>query len=77
MTTTNQQVTANFDALLMELEQLVEKMERTDLALEESLKAYQRGVELVKLCQDKLIAAEQQLKIFDEGVLKPFKLSDD
>lgn len=77
MTTNNQQVVANFDALLMELEQLVEKMERTDLALEESLKAYQRGVELVKLCQDKLIAAEQQLKIFDEGVLKPFKLSDD
>lgn len=77
MTTNNQQVTANFDALLMELEQLVEKMERTDLTLEESLKTYQRGVELVKLCQDKLVAAEQQLKIFDEGVLKPLKLSDD
>ncbi len=52
-------------------------MEHTDIVLEEAVATYQRGVELVRLCQDKLGAAEQQLKIFDEGVLKPFKLSDE
>jgi exodeoxyribonuclease VII small subunit len=68
---------ANFDTLFSELEKLVKKMERTDIVLEEAVATYQRGVELVRLCQDKLGAAEQQLKIFDEGVLKPFKLSDE
>ncbi len=68
---------ANFDTLFSELEKLVKKMERTDIVLEEAVATYQRGVELVRLCQDKLGVAEQQLKIFDEGVLKPFKLSDE
>jgi len=75
--TTQETQLANFDTLFSELETLVEKMERTDIALEEALAAYQRGVELVNLCQDKLVAAEQQLKIFDEGVLRPLKLSDE
>lgn len=75
--TTKETQLANFDTLFSELEKLVEKMERTDIVLEEALAAYQRGIELVSLCQDKLVAAEQQLKIFDEGVLKPLKLSDE
>lgn len=75
--TTKETQLANFDTLFSELEKLVEKMERTDIVLEEALAAYQRGIELVSLCQDKLVAAEQQLKIFDEGLLKPLKLSDE
>ena len=75
--TTKETQLANFDTLFSELEKLVEKMERTDIVLEEALAAYQRGIELVGLCQDKLMAAEQQLKIFDEGILKPLNLSDE
>lgn len=72
----SKQSSANFDVLFSELEKLVARMENADMPLEEAMASYQRGVELVRLCQDKLALAEQQLKVFDDGVLKPLKLSD-
>lgn len=41
----------SFEDALMELEQIAEKLERQDFSLEESLKAYERGMELKKICQ--------------------------
>lgn len=61
-----------FESALRELEGIVAGMESGALSLEESLAAYKRGAELVRLCQDKLTAVEQQVKIVDGDLLKPF-----
>lgn len=50
--------TVDFEASLAELEQLVAKMEAGDLTLEQSLAAFERGVQLTRLCQTALRKAE-------------------
>ena len=63
----------SFEAVVTELETIVTRMEADDLALEDSLIAYKRGVELIRAAQARLAAAEQQVKILEDGVLKPFE----
>ena len=63
----------SFEAAVTELETIVTRMEADDLALEDSLIAYKRGVELIRAAQARLAAAEQQVKILEDGVLKPFE----
>jgi exodeoxyribonuclease VII small subunit len=60
-----------FEAALAELESIVESMESGDLPLEQSLTAYKRGVALVKAAHSRLAAVEEQVKVLEEGVLKP------
>jgi exodeoxyribonuclease VII small subunit len=48
-------------------------MESGSLALEQSLAAYARGVALTRLCQQKLAQAEQQVKVLEAGMLRPFE----
>jgi len=51
-----------FEQNLARLEQIVRAMERGDVALEESLKLFQEGTELVQICGDILDKAELQVK---------------
>lgn len=53
----------DFEKSLKELEALVEKMEQGDLGLEESLKQFERGVELSRACQQSLREAEQKVEM--------------
>ncbi|HEY9459905.1 MAG TPA: exodeoxyribonuclease VII small subunit [Paralcaligenes sp.] len=64
----------DFETALAQLEALVAQMEGGSLPLDESLAAYERGVELAKVCQQRLDAAEQQVKVLQDNLLKP--LSD-
>jgi len=48
----------DFESALKELETLVSRMESGELSLDESLKAFERGVELTRKCQSSLEAAE-------------------
>jgi len=52
-----------FEAAMQELEQLVATLEQGDLPLEESLKTFERGVELARSCQQALRDAEQKVEI--------------
>jgi exodeoxyribonuclease VII small subunit len=52
----------DFENSLAELETLVEKMEKGDLSLEESLQAFERGVQLTRSCQKALATAEQKVQ---------------
>ena len=52
----------NFEAALSELEQIVEKMESGEQSLEESLKSFQRGIDLSLACQQGLKEAEQRVE---------------
>jgi exodeoxyribonuclease VII small subunit len=63
---------ASYEAALEELEQLVGLIESGQLPLEQLLTGYQRGAELLKFCRDRLEAVENQVKLLDEGVLKPW-----
>lgn len=53
----------DFEKSLQELEQLVEKMEQGELTLDESLKCFERGVELTRACQQALQEAEQKVQV--------------
>jgi len=44
----------------------VERMEEGEMSLEESLKSYERGIELSRVCQKSLDAAEQRIQILTE-----------
>lgn len=51
-----------FEESMARLEQIVRAMERGDVALEESLKLFQEGTELVRSCQKLLDDAQIQVK---------------
>jgi exodeoxyribonuclease VII small subunit len=53
----------SFEESLAELEQLVSRLERGDISLEESLQAFERGVNLTRSCQKSLQTAEQKVQI--------------
>lgn len=53
----------DFEKKLTRLEQIVEKMESGDLALEESLKLFEEGVKLSRECNTQLTDAEQKVKM--------------
>ena len=61
----------DFETALAELETLVPAMEDGSLPLEQSLAAYRRGVELTRVCQERLAQAEQQVKVLEDGLLRP------
>lgn len=61
-----------FEKALEELEALVARMEDGKLPLEESLAAYQRGAELIKLCEAKLADAQARIAILDGDTLRDF-----
>lgn len=62
---------------MRELEVIVDAMESGEMPLEESLKRYQRGVELVKMAHVRLKAVEQQVRVLEDGVLKPLDLESE
>ena len=53
----------SFESNMQRLEQIVRAMERGDVALEESLKLFQEGTELVRSCGKLLDEAELQVKL--------------
>lgn len=61
----------DFETALAELEALVAAMEDGSMPLEQSLAAYRRGVELTRICQEKLAQAEQQVKVLEGDLLRP------
>ncbi len=65
----------SFEEAMRELDALTANMESGDFALEQSLAAYQRGAYLVKYCQAQLQAIEQQVKIVENDMAKPFDLN--
>ena len=58
----NQQKPPVFEDALEELEAIVEKMEDGEPSLEESLKLFERGMDLTRRCQAALDDAEQRIR---------------
>jgi exodeoxyribonuclease VII small subunit len=61
----------DFEAAIAELEGIVKQLEDGDLALEQSLALYERGVALSRFCHARLEEAERRIDILTErGELK-------
>ena len=58
-----QQESTTFESAVERLEHIVEEMESDQLPLEEMLQRYEEGTKLVKLCGEKLTAAEKRIEI--------------
>jgi exodeoxyribonuclease VII small subunit len=52
-----------FEAALVKLEQIVQRLEKGELPLEESLVLYEEGVRLSRLCHSKLEEAEGKIEL--------------
>ena len=65
----------SYEDALAELERLVVSMEAGQLPLDRLLQAYRRGAELLNLCRQRLNAVEQQVKVLEDGQLKPWAAS--
>lgn len=71
---------ADFETSMRDLETIVERLEKGDLSLEESLAAFERGVLLTRSCQTALKEAEQKVEILlkksGESVVENFSPND-
>ncbi|USD59815.1 exodeoxyribonuclease VII small subunit [Vibrio sp. SCSIO 43140] len=66
----------SFEATVDELDSLVEQLENGDLALDDALKKFERGIALARAGQQKLTEAEQKVSILlvkdDDADLQDF-----
>ena len=52
----------SFEELLQQLQKVAHQLSSGDLPLDQSLRLYEKGVDLTRRCQDKLVKAESQIK---------------
>jgi exodeoxyribonuclease VII small subunit len=65
---------ATFEESLKKLESIVEQLEKGDLALEDSLKLFEEGVNLSAACKQELETAEGKVQMLvkqRDGTMKP------
>lgn len=67
-----------FNDAMQQLEEIVRQLEQGDVPLEEALTLYQKGMELSKVCHDKLQNAEEQLvTMMKDGKETPIDIGKD
>ncbi|MBR1584357.1 MAG: exodeoxyribonuclease VII small subunit [Clostridia bacterium] len=64
---------ATFEEKLLELEGLIRKMEGGSLPLDETLKAYEAGMQLSKALTEELSAAEKRMMELSGGQVQPME----
>ena len=52
-----------FEAALVRLEEIVQELEKGDLPLEQSLKLFEEGIKLSRICNNRLEEAERKVEI--------------
>lgn len=71
--------TFDFEEALEQLEELVSSMEEGELTLEDSLKAFEKGIKLTRECQVALKKAEQKVQVLinESGDTEELEFEDD
>ncbi|HEX7628548.1 MAG TPA: exodeoxyribonuclease VII small subunit [Candidatus Methanoperedens sp.] len=68
----------SFEESLTELEEIVDKLEKGQLSLDESLMLFEKGIKLVRECNTKLKSAQQKVEqlVEENGEVKeePFEM---
>jgi exodeoxyribonuclease VII small subunit len=75
----NEATDKKFESALEELEQVVEQLESGELSLEDSLSAFEKGVGLVRFCNQKLNDVEKKIEMLvrdKEGKLQLKELTE-
>ena len=65
-------IAPSYEEALGELDRLVTAMEAGQLPLDRLLESYKRGAELLTFCRARLEAVEEQVKVLEDGQLKPW-----
>ncbi len=63
-----------FEEALKKLEKIVEDLEKGDLSLDDALKKYQDGIELARLCSQRLDNAKKKIDILAKNKKGEFEL---
>jgi exodeoxyribonuclease VII small subunit len=63
---------ASYEEALAELERLISQLESGQLPLDKLLESYQRGAQLLDYCRGRLEAVQTQVKVIEDGQLKPW-----
>lgn len=73
----SEEKTLSFEEAMKQLEQIVDRLEEGDVPLEEAIAIYKEGMELSKLCHDKLKSVEEQLTqiITEDGRKESFSIA--
>ena len=66
-----QELPEQFEDAMKELQGIVQSMENQVLSLDDALKAYERGMLLSRVCQQKLDDAQLQVQVLQDNLLKP------
>jgi exodeoxyribonuclease VII small subunit len=71
--------TITFEEAMTKLEQIVDQLEEGDVPLEKAITFYKEGMELSKLCHDKLKSVEEQLTqiITEDGRTESFSIAEE
>ncbi|KAB8128474.1 exodeoxyribonuclease VII small subunit [Gracilibacillus oryzae] len=69
----------SFEEALKQLEEIVNKMEAGDIPLEKAMEYYAEGSKLSKICHEKLVQADKQLReiMDDNGELSLFTIQEE
>ena len=66
-----QELPEQFEEAMKELQGIVQSMENQVLSLDDALRAYERGMLLSRVCQQKLDDAQLQVQVLQDNLLKP------
>lgn len=66
----------SIEAALERIEKLAEEMESDKLSLDALIEKYAEGTKLVRICQEKLDAAEQRIKVITRNAQGPNGLAE-
>lgn len=69
-------VKENYEDYIARLEEITEKLEKGDLTLEDSLRIFEEGINLVKKCSKILNEAEGKIKVLSENLEGEFVFKD-
>lgn len=57
---------ATLEELFVQLEDAIRKMEKEDISLEDSFGLYHQGMDMLKLCNEKIDEVEKKMLVLDE-----------
>lgn len=60
------QENATLEELFVQLEDAIRKMEKEDISLEDSFGLYHKGMDMLKLCNEKIDKVEKKMLVLDE-----------
>ncbi|MBO9129715.1 exodeoxyribonuclease VII small subunit [Bacillus sp. 165] len=66
----------SFEEAIAQLEEIVTKLEQGDVPLEDAISYFKEGMELSKICHEKLQNVEKQMTVIlgENGELRPFSI---